>query len=80
MIVSICDYMDIWCLTIKHPWTEEMFANEKKELEEAERKERERLRVEWLEKQEDMKKEEIEVVYSYWDGSGHRKSVMAGTP
>jgi protein FAM50 len=50
-----------------------------REREEAERKERERLRVEWLEKQEDMKKEEIEVVYSYWDGSGHRKSVMAGT-
>ncbi|KAG6814519.1 hypothetical protein H0H92_000045 [Tricholoma furcatifolium] len=43
--------------------------------EEAERKERERLRLEWLEKQETMKKEEIEVVYSYWDGGGHRKSV-----
>lgn len=49
-----------------------------REREEAERKERERLRVEWLDKQEDMKKEEIEVVYSYWDGSGHRKSVMVG--
>ena len=23
MIVTICDYLDIWCLTIKHPWTEE---------------------------------------------------------
>lgn len=23
VIVAICDYMDIWCLTIKHPWTEE---------------------------------------------------------
>lgn len=22
VIVSICDYLDIWCLTIKHPWTE----------------------------------------------------------
>ncbi|KAG9240163.1 sn-1,2-diacylglycerol cholinephosphotransferas-like protein [Calycina marina] len=40
VIVSICDYMDIWCLTIKHPWTEEMFAQEKKELDEAEGKER----------------------------------------
>lgn len=47
-----------------------------REREEAERKERERLRLEWLEKQEMMKKEDIEVVYSYWDGSGHRKSVM----
>lgn len=47
-----------------------------REREEAERKERERLRVEWLAKQEALKKEEIEIVYSYWDGSGHRKSVM----
>ncbi|KIK08201.1 hypothetical protein K443DRAFT_672690 [Laccaria amethystina LaAM-08-1] len=47
-----------------------------REREEAERKERERLRLEWLTKQEDIKQEEIEVVYSYWDGSGHRKSVM----
>ncbi|KAI9662102.1 MAG: hypothetical protein M1831_002798 [Alyxoria varia] len=23
VIVAICDYMDIWCLTIKHPWNEE---------------------------------------------------------
>jgi ethanolaminephosphotransferase len=21
--VSICDYLDIWCLTIKHPYVEE---------------------------------------------------------
>ena len=27
-------------------------------------------------KQEEMKKEDIEITYSYWDGSGHRKSVM----
>lgn len=47
-----------------------------REREEAERRERERLRQEWIQKQEDTKKEEIEVVYSYWDGSGHRKSVM----
>lgn len=46
-----------------------------REREEAERKERERLRIEWLQKQEHTKKEEIEVVYSFWDGSGHRKSV-----
>jgi len=47
-----------------------------RDREEAERKERERLRLEWLAKQESVKKEEIEIVYSYWDGSGHRKSVM----
>jgi protein FAM50 len=47
-----------------------------REREEEERRERERLRQEWLRKQEELKAEEIEVVYSYWDGSGHRKSVI----
>ncbi|KAJ6525659.1 XAP5, circadian clock regulator-domain-containing protein [Mycena capillaripes] len=46
-----------------------------REREEEERKERERLRLEWLKKQEDIKNEEIEITYSFWDGSGHRKSV-----
>ncbi|TFK30143.1 XAP5-domain-containing protein [Coprinopsis marcescibilis] len=47
-----------------------------REREEEERKERERLRLEWLSKQEQLKSEEMEITYSYWDGSGHRKSVM----
>jgi len=47
-----------------------------REREEAERKERERLRQEWIRRQEELKQEEIEVTYSYWDGSGHRKSVV----
>lgn len=47
-----------------------------RDREEAERKERERLRQEWLKKQEELKQDEIEVTYSFWDGSGHRKSVM----
>jgi protein FAM50 len=51
-----------------------------REREEGERKERERLRLEWLETQERVKAEEIEVTYSYWDGSGHRKSVMVSIP
>ncbi|KAF9500474.1 XAP5-domain-containing protein [Pleurotus eryngii] len=46
-----------------------------RDREEAERRERERLRQEWLRIQEETKQEEIEVVYSFWDGSGHRKSV-----
>ncbi|KAG6860923.1 hypothetical protein C0995_005878 [Termitomyces sp. Mi166 len=46
-----------------------------REREEAERKEREHLRLEWLGKQEAIKNEDIEIVYSYWDGSGHRKTV-----
>jgi len=47
-----------------------------REREEAERRERERLRLEWLTRQDTMKKEDIEITYSYWDGSGHRKSVI----
>ncbi|GAA6055512.1 hypothetical protein JCM3770_006298 [Rhodotorula araucariae] len=46
-----------------------------REREEAERKERDELRKKWLKMQEDMKQEEIEITYSYWDGSGHRKVV-----
>jgi len=46
-----------------------------RDREESERREREQLRQEWLQKQEDLKHEEIEIIYSYWDGSGHRKSV-----
>ncbi|KAL5529710.1 hypothetical protein ACEPAG_5695 [Sanghuangporus baumii] len=46
-----------------------------REREEQERREREELRKEWLRRQEELKKEEIEITYSYWDGSGHRKSV-----
>ncbi|GAA5823620.1 hypothetical protein JCM5353_005078 [Sporobolomyces roseus] len=44
--------------------------------EEAERKERDELRKKWLKMQEDMKQEPIEITYSYWDGSGHRKTVQ----
>ncbi|KAG6376485.1 XAP5, circadian clock regulator-domain-containing protein [Boletus reticuloceps] len=47
-----------------------------REREDEERRERERLRKEWLHRQEELKAEEIEVTYSYWDGSGHRKSVI----
>ncbi|KAJ7581167.1 XAP5-domain-containing protein [Mycena floridula] len=47
-----------------------------RDREEAERRERERLRQEWIQKQETMKQEEIEITYSFWDGSGHRKSVV----
>ena len=59
----------------KNPSVDTSFLPDR-DREEAERKERERLRQEWLKKQEELKKEEIEVTYSFWDGSGHRKSVM----
>ncbi|XP_065066853.1 protein FAM50A-like [Rhopilema esculentum] len=45
-----------------------------REREEQEKKERERLRQEWVETQKRIKEEEVEVTYSYWDGSGHRKT------
>ncbi|KAH9958280.1 XAP5, circadian clock regulator-domain-containing protein [Russula dissimulans] len=59
----------------KNPAVDTSFLPDR-EREEAERRQREELRQEWLKRQEDMKKEEIEITYSYWDGSGHRKSVI----
>ncbi|THH33970.1 hypothetical protein EUX98_g288 [Antrodiella citrinella] len=60
--------------TRKNPNVDTSFLPDR-EREESERREREELRQEWMKKQEDLKNEEIEIVYSYWDGSGHRKSV-----
>jgi len=36
---------------------------------------REKLRQQWEEKQKTIKEEEVEITYSYWDGSGHRKTI-----
>ncbi|CAE6436820.1 hypothetical protein ACGC1H_004470 [Rhizoctonia solani] len=58
----------------KNPTVDTSFLPDR-EREEQERRIREDLRQEWLRKQEELKQEEIEVTYSYWDGSGHRKSV-----
>lgn len=46
-----------------------------REREEIERQEREKIRQEWVEKQEKIKDENVEITYSYWDGSGHRRTV-----
>jgi protein FAM50 len=35
----------------------------------------EKLRQEWVERQNKLKNEDMEIVYSYWDGSGHRRSL-----
>ena len=43
VIESICEYLDIWCLTIKHPWTEE---TEKKSKTKELKREREMMREE----------------------------------
>lgn len=47
-----------------------------REREEAENKLREELRMQWVEKQAALKDEEIEITFSYWDGSGHRRSII----
>lgn len=59
----------------KNPSVDTSFLPDR-DREEQERQEREELRKEWLRKQEEIKQEDIEVTYSYWDGSGHRKSVV----
>jgi len=45
-----------------------------RERDEEEQRQREILKRQWLEQQEQIKQEEIDVTYSYWDGTGHRKS------
>lgn len=47
-----------------------------REREEEENKLREELRQEWARKQNALKEEEIEITFSYWDGSGHRRGVI----
>lgn len=47
-----------------------------REREEEENKLREELRQEWARKQNALKEEEIEITFSYWDGSGHRRNVI----
>ncbi|ODO00839.1 protein FAM50B [Cryptococcus wingfieldii CBS 7118] len=60
--------------SFKNPGVDTSFLPDRnRELEEAQ--ERERLRKEWLAQQEKTKNETIEITYSFWDGSGHRKSV-----
>lgn len=47
-----------------------------REREEEENRLREKLRQEWETRQIALKAEEIEITFSYWDGSGHRRSVV----
>jgi len=56
----------------KNPEVDTSFLPDR-DREEDEKRERERLRQEWIETQTKIKNEEIEITYSYWDGSGHRK-------
>ena len=61
--------------SLKNPNVDTSFLPDR-DREEAERRMREELRQEWLKKQEEMKKEDVEITYSYWDGTGHRKTVL----
>lgn len=46
-----------------------------RERKEEENRLREELRQEWEAKREKVKGEEVEITFSYWDGSGHRRTV-----
>lgn len=46
-----------------------------RDRERAERTERERLRLDWERRQRDIKSETIRITYSFWDGSGHRRTL-----
>ncbi|KAI8094074.1 FAM50A protein [Thamnidium elegans] len=59
---------------LKDPTIDTSFLPDR-EREERERIEREELRKEWILKQEEIKNELINITYSFWDGSGHRKVV-----
>ncbi|CAG2164940.1 unnamed protein product [Oppiella nova] len=60
---------------IKNPDVDTSFLRDR-DREDEENLLREQLRQEWVEKQERLKSEDIEITFSYWDGSGHRRSVM----
>lgn len=59
----------------KNPFVDTSFLPDR-EREEQENKLREQLRQEWQIKQAQLKDENINITYSYWDGSGHRKTVV----
>ena len=46
-----------------------------KQRERSKLEEQEKLKEEWQSKQSSIKKEVLEITYSYWDGSGHRRVV-----
>ncbi|KAL2937200.1 Protein XAP5 CIRCADIAN TIMEKEEPER [Bienertia sinuspersici] len=56
----------------KDPTVETSFLPDSKR-EAEEQAERERLRIQWLREQEMIKNEPLEITYSYWDGTGHRR-------
>eukprot|EP00039_Didymoeca_costata_P028300 m.20599 g.20599 ORF g.20599 m.20599 type:complete len:319 (+) comp6894_c0_seq1:198-1154(+) len=59
---------------IKNPEVDTSFLPDR-ERDRQQEEEKERLRQEWLEQQAKIKSEIIEITYSYWDGSGHRRKI-----
>ncbi|EPS67245.1 hypothetical protein M569_07530, partial [Genlisea aurea] len=59
----------------KDPTVETSFLPDS-EREAEEQAERERLRKQWLYEQEQIKNEPLEITYSYWDGTGHRRVIQ----
>lgn len=59
---------------IKNPTVDTSFLPDQ-EREQRAKAERERLRRDWLERQKSIKEELLEITYSYWDGTGHRRTV-----
>ena len=59
---------------LKNPSVDTSVLPDKKREEEQDQKRR-RLEQAWKKEQEEMKNQDLEIVYSYWDGSGHRRTV-----
>lgn len=59
---------------MKNPAVDTSFLPDR-ERELAEARERHKLKQQWLEEQEKIKQQAISITYSFWDGTGHRKSV-----
>ena len=59
---------------MKNPTVDTSFLPDQ-EREQRAKAEKERLRKEWLERQKSIKEELLEITYSYWDGTGHRRQV-----
>lgn len=60
--------------TMKNPEVDTSFLPDR-EREFHERMDREKLRTEWLANQQKIKDEVVAITYSYWDGTGHRRTV-----
>ncbi|KAJ4774859.1 Protein XAP5 CIRCADIAN TIMEKEEPER [Rhynchospora pubera] len=59
----------------KDPTVETSFLPDR-DREAEEQAERERLKKQWLREQELIKNEPLEITYSYWDGTGHRRVIQ----